>query len=122
MVVDDDTTLRQLLAVTFATDDCEIVEAVDGHEALALVEADRPDLVLLDWKMTGRSGAEVLGELKRLHPDLPVIVLTAEIQPRHRAEATQLGADTFLTKPFSPLRLIETVERLLPERSGDHAS
>lgn len=73
-----------------------------------------PDLVLLDWKMPGRSGSEVLDELKRSYPDLPVIVLTAEIQEHHRVLAESLGVDVFLTKPFSPLELLETVERLLP--------
>lgn len=80
-----------------------------------------PDLVLLDWRMPERSGAEVLAETKRRHPDLPVIVLTAEGE-RHRPEAETLGVDEFLTKPFSPLQLLDAVERLLAERPMNQAS
>lgn len=118
MVVDDDEALRALLNMTLPRDGFEVVESADGQEAVDAVEAGKiPDLVLLDWRMPGLSGGEVLGYLKGNHPQVPVIVLTAEIQPRHRAEAEALGADSFLTKPFSPLQLLDAVERLLEEAS-----
>lgn len=114
MVVDDDEALRALLNMTLPRDEYDVVESSDGQEALDAVRAGRvPDLVLLDWRMPGLSGGDVLGYLKGNHPDVPVIVLTAEIQPRHRMEAEELGADYFLTKPFSPLQLLDAVERLL---------
>ena len=65
--------------------------------------------------MPGRSDAEVLEELKERHPHVRVIVLMAEIQPRHRVQAESLGADYFLTKPFSPLQLLGAVEHLLEQ-------
>jgi DNA-binding response OmpR family regulator len=73
---------------------------------------------VLDWKMPGRWGSEVLDEVRSRNPDLPVIVLTVELKPQHRELAEQLGADVFLTKPFSPLELLAAVERLLSGRSG----
>ena len=115
MIVDDDESVRSLLRMTLAEDEYEIDEATDGEQALRLLERAVPDLVLLDWKMPERHGSLVLDELKRRHPQLPVIVLTAEIAEHHRSLAEALNVDVFLTKPFSPLELLETIERLLGE-------
>lgn len=114
LVVDDDPSVRSLLRVTLLTfEGLKIVEASDGVEAISLLEADVPDLILLDWRMPKVSGADVLKELRRRGHDVPVIVLTAEGE-MGRPLAESLGADKFLTKPFSPLQLLETVEHFLP--------
>jgi DNA-binding response OmpR family regulator len=113
MIVDDDASVRALLRMTLPADGFDVVEAGDGEEALALLDQSVPDLVLLDWVMPGASGEAVLRELKGRRPDVPVIVLTAEQEPRYRELADSLGADTFLTKPFSPLQLLGELERLL---------
>jgi two-component system OmpR family response regulator len=118
MLVDDDDSLRTLLRVTLPKDGFEIVEARDGQEALDLLASAVPDVVVLDWKMPERSGEEVLADVKRRHPALPVIVLTAEIESRHRSVAESLGADEFLTKPFSPLQLLGAIERLTDRAPG----
>ena len=122
MIVDDDESVRSLLRMTMPEGTYEIEEAIDGEEALALLASHVPDLVLLDWKMPGRHGSLVLDELKRRHPRLPVIVLTAEVAEHHRSLAESLKVDVFLTKPFSPLELLETIERLLGERPVDETS
>jgi DNA-binding response OmpR family regulator len=119
LIVDDDEVIRTLLRLTLPTEGFDIVEAESGDHALALVDGHTPALVLLDWRMPGRSGAEVLQELKRRYPGTPVIVLTAEPETPNRKQAEELGADVFVTKPFSPLQLLATIERLLPERSRD---
>jgi two-component system phosphate regulon response regulator PhoB len=119
MIVDDDESVRSLLRMTLPEDGYEIEEATDGEQALALAKERVPDLVLLDWKMPGRHGSLVLDELKSRHPQLPVIVLTAEIAEHHRDLAESLKVDVFLTKPFSPLELLETIERLLDQHPGD---
>jgi DNA-binding response OmpR family regulator len=116
MLVDDDATLRTLLRVTLPTDGFEVIEAADGAEALQLLDEQLPDLVVLDWNMPERSGAEVLADLKRRDASVPVIVLTAGHDDRRRAVARTLGADEFLTKPFSPLRLLDAIERLIADR------
>ena len=115
MIVDDDESVRSLLRMTLPEGEYEIEEAIDGEEALTLLAGHVPDLVLLDWKMPGRHGSLVLDELKTRHPQLPVIVLTAEVAEHHRNLAESLKVDVFLTKPFSPLELLETIERLLGE-------
>jgi DNA-binding response OmpR family regulator len=119
MIVDDDESVRSLLRMTLPEEEYEIEEAIDGEEALALLNSRVPDLVLLDWKMPRRHGSLVLDELKRRHPQLPVIVLTAEVAEHHRSLAESLKVDVFLTKPFSPLELLATIERLLGERPVD---
>jgi DNA-binding response OmpR family regulator len=122
MIVDDDDSVRSLLRMTLPEDEYEIDEATDGEQALARLDERVPELVLLDWQMPGRHGSLVLDELKSRHPKLPVIVLTAEIAEHHRSLAEALKVDVFLTKPFSPLELLETIERLLAEHSLDEAS
>lgn len=122
MIVDDDDSVRSLLRMTLPEDEYEIDEATNGEQALALLERRVPELVLLDWKMPGHHGSLVLDEFKSRHPQLPVIVLTAEIAEHHRSLAEALKVDVFLTKPFSPLELLETIERLLGEHPLDASS
>ena len=121
LVADDDDSVRSLLRLTLPAGGVEVVEARDGEEALELISSHAPDLLLLDWKMPGRPGADVLAEVRRSHPTLPVIVLTADQAESTHALAGALGADTFLTKPFSPLELLEAVESFLPELAGDQS-
>ena len=118
LVVDDDPAVRKLLRTTFGGDELEIAEAADGATALALAQACAPELVVLDWNMPGLAGDEVLAELKRGLPDVRVIVLTADGRVRARA----LAADVFLTKPFSPLELLATIDRLLAQGTSRTSS
>jgi CheY-like chemotaxis protein len=116
MLVDDDASVRRLLSLTLPAEGFEIVES-EGPDAVELARRSRPDLVFLDWRLPGGRGEDVLRELKGEHRDLPVIVLTADQGPREREAALRLGADLFLTKPFSPIELIEAVERLLGQEA-----
>jgi CheY-like chemotaxis protein len=111
LLVDDDAFVRRLLRLTLSAHDFEIAEASDGDLALDLIDAQHPELVLLDWQMPFTPGSTVLKRLQERHPDLPVVVLTTDTT--QRAEAMRLGATAFLTKPFSPLGLLETIEFLL---------
>lgn len=120
VVIDDDVFVRRLLRQTLPTDEFEIAEASDGDVALAIVEAQSPQLVLLDWRMPRLQGDEVLRTLKERDPKLPVIVLTADRDQRAIAES--LGADLFLTKPFSPVELLENIGRLVAERATDESA
>jgi CheY-like chemotaxis protein len=113
LLVDDDASVRDLLRATLPVGEgFELVEAHDGSAALKAVEAAAPDLILLDWSMPGLSGADVLERLRAAGHRVPVVVLTARAEPSRRQLADELGADSFLTKPFSPLELLEVVERL----------
>jgi CheY-like chemotaxis protein len=110
VVIDDDAFLRRLLRSTLAADEFEIAEAGDGEVALAVIDAQPPQLVLLDWCLPEVTGEVVLTELRQRHPGVAVLVLT--VDGRQRERAAELGADAFLTKPFSPIELLHTVERL----------
>lgn len=114
LVCDDEEVLRVLIAAALGND-YELVEARDGDEVLARARAERPDLIILDMMMPGRSGLDVLPEL-RSDPDLgptPVVMLTARTQAADREAAAVAGADRFLAKPFSPLELSRVVAELL---------
>ena len=92
----------------------EVAEAIDGHAALAAVRADPPTLVVLDLNLPGATGSEVLARLRRedATKTLPVIVVTA-IGEEGRKRVLDLGADGYVTKPFSPGALLQTVEQVL---------
>lgn len=118
LVCDDEEALRALMRAALDPSGCEIVEARDGDEALELARTVRPDLIVLDMMMPGRTGLEVLAELRgdEEFAETPVIVLTARAQASDRDAAALAGASQFITKPFSPRELCATVEQLLNGR------
>ena len=100
----------------------EVLEAYDGREALKTIEAERPDLIILDVMMPELNGWDVLSCI-RDDPelqDIPVIMLTALGQDGDVGETIRRGADFHLTKPFEPRHLLEIVQKLL-EKEGDEA-
>jgi two-component system phosphate regulon response regulator PhoB len=118
LIADDHDHLRLLVSKTLSGPDYRIVEARDGDEAYALALSEGPDLLLLDWMMPGRSGIQVVEALRR-DPgmsDVPVIMLTARAQNADRNRAVTVGVHAYLVKPFSPIELMETVEKILGER------
>jgi DNA-binding response OmpR family regulator len=122
LIVDDEEAIRALLRRTLSTDHYEVIEAFDGEEGLRLLGESDPDLVVLDWQMPGTHGSLVLDEVKARRPSLPVVVLTSKVEERDRMLAESLRVDAFLTKPFSPVELRETIERLLDQSPLDHAT
>ncbi len=116
VIVDDEPLVRSLLRITLPGDAFDVLEASDGDAAVQLIANSGPALVVLDWQLPGRSGADVLAEVKAAFPELPVLVLTAAQDPAERRRALELGANVFLTKPFSPLELLRVIEELLAER------
>jgi CheY-like chemotaxis protein len=120
LVCDNEEVLRGLVLATLEGNGYDFVEALDGDDALEQARRVRPDLILLDMMMPGRTGLEVLAELRR-DPELrgiPVVMLTARAQVRDREAAERAGADRFLAKPFSPLELSRVVEELLGNGRG----
>jgi two-component system OmpR family response regulator len=110
--------LRALIRATLAPHGYEIVEAEDGDDAVERAQLERPDLIIVDMMMPGRSGLDVIAEL-RGDPELrviPVVVLTARTQATDRKAVADAGADRFLAKPFSPAELAALVAELVEER------
>jgi CheY-like chemotaxis protein len=113
LIVDDEDATRRLVSVTLSGGDYQVLEAHDGAEALDVIRRERPVMVLLDIQMPGIDGIEVCRQLKA-DPALRgtlVVMLTAQAQADARRRATAAGADMFLTKPFSPLQVLELVDR-----------
>ena len=117
LVTDDDRTIRRNLVLLLRSEGYEAIEAADGNEALALIKSDAPDAVLLDLKMPGRGGLEVLAELGPALVDLPVIVVTALGGSAAAIEAMRRGAYDYLTKPFDLDEVILTLKRALKQRA-----
>ena len=116
LIVEDQADIRKLIRMTLEFEDYEIHEASDGASGLRMARHLKPDLMLLDVMMPGEmDGLQVCQALKS-DPELKgikVVLLTARGQARDREVGREAGADEYLVKPFSPLQLIETIERLL---------
>jgi CheY-like chemotaxis protein len=115
LIADDEAHLRLLVRKTLAEDEYRIVEAADGQEALARARKERPDVLILDWMMPRMTGIQVLEAIQG-DPDCAstrVIMLTARTQAVDRNLALSQGVRGYLVKPFSPLELIQLVEKVL---------
>jgi two-component system response regulator AtoC len=117
LVAEDDRAIRFSLACCLNADGYRVIEAGDGDEALARIEQDQPDAVLLDLKMPGRDGLAVLAKLGQALADLPVIVITAYGGSAAAIEAMRRGAYDYLTKPFDLDEVQLTLKRALRQRA-----
>jgi two-component system, OmpR family, phosphate regulon response regulator PhoB len=116
LIVDDQPEIRKLIRLTLAFEPYEVHEAIDGVDGWHRAAAVRPDLMLLDVMMPGDLDGLQLCQRVRADPALAatrILLLTARGQPGDRDAGRQAGADDYLVKPFSPLQLIEAMERLL---------
>jgi two-component system phosphate regulon response regulator PhoB len=116
LIVEDQADIRKLIRMTLEFEQYEIHEASDGAFGLRMAQALKPDLMLLDVMMPGElDGLQVCQRLKSdpVTKRIKVVLLTARGQARDREVGQAAGADEYLVKPFSPLQLIDTIERLL---------
>jgi CheY-like chemotaxis protein len=117
LIVEDQPDIRKLIRMTLEFESYEIAEAADGTQGLRMAEEFKPDLMLLDVMMPGEfDGLQVCQRIKA-DPSLAhirVVLLTARGQARDLDDGHNVGADEYLVKPFSPLQLIDTIERLMP--------
>jgi len=122
LVVEDDAAIRRGLvdALTFAG--YRAVECDDGARAVNIAVESSPDLVLLDVLLPGKNGFEILDELRRINPTLPIIMVTAKGAESDRVNGLSGGADDYIVKPFSPRELLARIQAVLrrsPERCSD---
>ncbi len=113
LVVDDDPTVSDVVRRYLEQDGCRVRLAADGPSALAAVAAEVPDLVVLDLMLGGIDGLEVCRRLRIRWPDLPVVMLTALGEESDRVVGLEVGADDYVTKPFSPRELVLRVRSVL---------
>jgi CheY-like chemotaxis protein len=122
LVVDDEAPIRTICRVNLEASGLCVLEAASGDQALELAQAERPALVLLDVMMPLLDGWAVAERLAAgpVTREIPVVFLSARATPEDRREAQRLGAVGYIVKPFDPLQLGETVERLLDRlRKGE---
>lgn len=124
LLVEDDANLVELVTYNLEKEGFDLVRTDDGEEALVLAEEEKPDLVILDWMIANLSGIEVCRRLRRQAStaNLPIVMLTARAEEADRIRGLEMGADDYVTKPFSPRELIARVRavlrRLRPALSG----
>ncbi|WP_412741777.1 response regulator transcription factor [Krasilnikovia sp. MM14-A1004] len=118
LVVDDDPTVSDVVRRYLEQAGCEVRLAADGADGLAAIAAERPDLVVLDLMMPGIDGLEVCRRVRRQLPGLPVVMLTALGEEADRILGLEVGADDYVTKPFSPRELVLRIRSVLRRTAG----
>ncbi|WP_067438969.1 response regulator transcription factor [Nocardioides jensenii] len=117
LVVDDDVTVREVVVSYLRANNHDVVEAADGETAVEAAARRTPDLVVLDLMLPGIDGLEVARRL-RLTSEVPIVMLTARSSETDRVVGLELGADDYVSKPFSPRELALRVESVLRRTSG----
>jgi two-component system phosphate regulon response regulator PhoB len=128
LVIEDEEPISQLLAYNLQKEGFRVAVWADGDDALAAVDEEKPDLVLLDWMLPNVSGIEVCRQIRTSKEtrDLPVIMLTARGEEEDRVRGLDVGADDYVTKPFSMSELVARMRAVLrrtaPALAGDVAT
>ena len=118
LVVDDEPKIVKLARDYLQRQGYQVATAADGPTALAIARRDKPALVVLDLNLPGMDGLDVCRALRR-ESDVPIIMLTARIEETDRLIGLELGADDYITKPFSPRELVARVRAVLRRARGE---
>jgi len=120
LVVEDDENIQQLVGYNLAKAGFNVIYADNGEQALSVIKRERPELIVLDLMLPGLSGFEVC-KLVRKDPktrNLPIVMLTAKSEENDMAAGLDIGADDYITKPFSPKILISRIKAALRRKEG----
>jgi two-component system KDP operon response regulator KdpE len=116
LVIDDEPPIRRLLRTGLATQDYVITEAANAGQAEAHIKSEKPDLIVLDLGLPDRNGLDLLKDLRSRGIDVPVVVLSSRTDEAGIVQALELGADDYVTKPFSMNELIARIKVALRHR------
>lgn len=112
LIVDDEEKIRELINKYLVNEGFEVIEAADGYQALELTASQKPDLIVLDWLLPGISGLEVCRQVRQKSA-IPIIMLTAKTEEIDKLLGLELGADDYITKPFSLRELTARIRVVL---------
>jgi two-component system phosphate regulon response regulator OmpR len=112
LIVDDDKKLQEALREYLEEDEFHVVSIYDGVKCMETIDAEKPDIVILDIMLPGCSGLDVMRKIKRKYP-LPVLLLTAKGDETDRIVGLELGADDYLPKPFNPRELVARIRAVM---------
>ena len=118
LVVDDEPKIVQLARDYLEKSGFKVLTSGDGQQALAITRQERPDLIVLDLMLPGMDGLDVCRAIRR-ESDVPIIMLTARAEETDQLIGLELGADDYITKPFSPRALVARVRALLRRTQGN---
>jgi two-component system, OmpR family, phosphate regulon response regulator PhoB len=123
LIVDDEPAIREMVAVALELADFEVLEAENAQQAHEIIVDARPELVLLDWMLPSVSGIELARRLKRDEgtSEIPIIMLTAKSEEDNKIQGLDVGADDYITKPFSTRELISRIKAVLRRTSAGGA-
>lgn len=121
VLVEDETNIAEAIRFLLCRDGWRVQTLANGGNATEVIRAAQPDLVMLDVMLPGKTGFEILAELRKEDSltDLPVLMLTARGQARDREMAMQAGVSRFMTKPFSNEEMLAAVRELTASREAD---
>ncbi len=116
MVVDDSATVRQVLQMTLIQAGYEVIEAVDGENAIELFQNNKIDMLMTDLNMPNMNGIDLIKQIRQNKDNrfMPIVMLTTESQPERKKEGKDAGASGWLTKPFKPEQLLSIVKMVCP--------
>ncbi|AVK83700.1 DNA-binding response regulator [Lysinibacillus sp. B2A1] len=113
LVVDDDVHIRELVKIFLQNEGLEVIEAVDGVDALSKLASEKVDMVVMDIMMPNMDGWTLCEEIRSFNTDLPILMLTAKGETSQKVRGFHLGTDDYLVKPFEPAELIVRVKSIL---------
>ncbi|QPQ36381.1 response regulator transcription factor [Lysinibacillus sp. JNUCC-52] len=113
LVVDDDDHIRELIKVFLQNEGFDVIEALDGVDALSKLDAEKVDMVIMDIMMPNMDGWQLCKEIRTFNSDLPILMLTAKGETAQKVKGFNLGTDDYLVKPFEPVELIVRVKSIL---------
>lgn len=120
LIVDDEPAIREMVAVALELADFDVLEAENAQRGHEIIVDERPDLVLLDWMLPSVTGIELARRLKRDETtnEVPIIMLTAKSEEDNKIQGLDVGADDYITKPFSTRELISRIKAVLRRASS----
>ena len=116
LVVDDEPPIRRLLRTSLGAEGFEVLEADTAEKAFAVIEARKPEIVILDLGLPDQDGLDVIRRIRRSGSKLPIVVLSSRGDERGKVEALELGADDYVTKPFGIAELVARIRTALRHR------